>query len=108
MTDTRKKLNKFFSGIARSLSLVYKTVPPFETLLKKANITLMDRHLSINELKEAFFSQKINKHTKTDEIKFNVTKNCSRELNNILKFMIDLQIKVFPDFLQMAKVTPLF
>ena len=68
----------------------------------------MDRHLSINELKEAFFSLKISKGTKTDEIKFSVTKNCSRELNNVLKFMFDLQINIFPDFLQIAKVTPLF
>ena len=110
MTDTIKKLNKFLTGIALSLflSLVDKIVPPFETLLKKANINLMDRHLSINELKEAFFSLKISKGTKTDKIKFSVTKNCSRELNNVLKFMFDLQINIFPDFLQIAKVTPLF
>ena len=55
-----EKLSEFFTGIA--LSPADKIASRCKTLLKKANNTsLLVRHLSINELKEAFFPLKINK-----------------------------------------------
>ena len=56
ISNIAEKLNEFFTGMA--LSSADKIAFPFETLLKKANNSLLDRHLSINELKEAFFALK--------------------------------------------------
>ena len=56
ISNIAEKLNTFFTGMA--LSSADKIAIPFETLLKKANNSLLDRHLSINELNEAFFSLK--------------------------------------------------
>ena len=83
---------------------------PFETFSKKANTTLLERSLSINELKEAFFSLKVNQRPGAGKITFGVTKNCFEELNDILKFIFDLsfQTGILPESFKTAKVTPLF
>ena len=78
--------------------------------LKKASTTLPEKCLTINELKDTFFSQKMNTSTGTDEIPFNVIKNCFGELNDILRYVFNLylQIWIFSDPLKIAKVTPAF
>ena len=44
----------------------------FEVYLKKVDILQPEYHLSINELKEAFFSLQANKSPDHDEVSFNV------------------------------------
>ena len=70
----------------------------------------MESHpLSINELKDAFFSIKINKSPGHDEVSFNVIKKCFGELCEPLKYLFNLSIVkgIFPDDLKIAKVTPI-
>ena len=66
--------------------------------------------LSINELKNAFFSLNINKSPGHDGVSFNVIKNCFGELCEPLKNLVNLSIvkRVFPDDLKIAKVTPIY
>ena len=66
--------------------------------------------LAINEVKEAFFSLKINKTPGNDEISFNVIKNCFSELNISFKYLFEMSLEsgVFPDKLKIARVIPLF
>ena len=66
--------------------------------------------ISVNELKGAFFSFKINKSTSYDDISFNVVKKCFGVLHKPLLhiFNLSLQTGIFPDKLKIARVTPLF
>ena len=66
--------------------------------------------LSINELKDAFFSLKINKSPGHNGVSFNVMKNCFRELCEPLKYLFNLSIVKgnFPDDLKIAKVTRIY
>ena len=66
--------------------------------------------LTINEVKEAFFSLKINKSPGYDEISFNVIKNCFSELNMPLKYLFEMSLEsgIFPDKLKIARVIPLY
>ena len=66
--------------------------------------------LSINELKDAFFSLKINKSPGHDGVSFNVIKKCFGELCEPLKYLFNLSIfkRIFPDDLKIAKVTLIY
>ena len=66
--------------------------------------------ITINEVKEAFFSLKINKNLGCDEISFNVIKNYFSELNMPLKYLLDMSLGsgIFPDKLKIARVIPLY
>ena len=66
--------------------------------------------LSINELKDTFFSLKINKSPGYEEISFNVFKKCFGELYDPLKFILELSLEkgIFPDGSKIARVTPVF
>ena len=66
--------------------------------------------LSITELKNAFFSLKINKSPAHDGVSFNVMKKCFGELCEPLKYLFNLSIVkgIFPDDLKIAKVTPIY
>ena len=65
--------------------------------------------LTFNEVKEAFFSLKINKSPGCDQISFNVIKNCFSELNMPLKYLFDMSLEsgIFPYKLKIARVIPL-
>ena len=65
--------------------------------------------LSINELKEAFFSLKTNKSPGYDDINFNVVKKCFGETNEPLKHLFNLSLEnwIFPAKMKIAKVIPL-
>ena len=104
--EIAKKFNEFFTEIGPSLARKIPTASkPFESFLKKTITTLPERYLTINELKDAFFSLKMNKRTGADEISFNVTKNCFRELSDILRYVFELflQTGIFPDPLILQK-----
>ena len=62
--------------------------------------------LSINELKNPFFSLKINKSPGNDGTSFNVIKKCFGELCELLKYLLNLSIVkgIFPDDLKIEKV----
>ena len=64
----------------------------------------------MNELKDAFFSLKINKSLGYDDISFNVIKKCFSSLCEPLKYLFNLSIEkgIFPDDLKIAKVTPIY
>ena len=66
--------------------------------------------LTINELKYAFFSLKINKSPGYDEISFNVVKKCFGELCDPLKFIFEISLEkvIFPDDLKIARNTSVF
>ena len=66
--------------------------------------------LSINELKDAFFSLKTNKSPGADEINFNVIKHCFGELCGPLKYLFHLSLKsgVFTDPMKIAIVSPVY
>ena len=62
-----KKFNEFFTKIGPSLARKIPTPSkPFEGFLEKARIIIPERCLTINELKDAFFSLKMNKSTGAD------------------------------------------
>ena len=60
-----------------------------------------------NELKDAFFSIKINKCPGHDEINFNITRSCFGELCEPLQYLFNLSLKtcIFPNDLKIAKDT---
>ena len=66
--------------------------------------------LSINELKNAFLSLKINKSPGHDGVSFNVIKKCFGELCEPLKYLLNLSIVkgIFSDDLKIAKVTLIY
>ena len=85
-------------------------VSPLKVFWKKAGTTLPERYLTINELKDAFFSLKMEKSTGADKISFNVIKNGFGELIDTLRYDFDLsfQTGIFSDLLNIAKVSPVF
>ena len=70
------EFNNFFRNIGAELA---KNIPnasrPFESYIKKVDTTIPTDSLTINEVKESFFSLEINKSPGCDEINFNVIKN---------------------------------
>ena len=80
--EMANEFNTFFTNIGTELA---KNIPnasrPFESYIKKVDTTMPTDFLAINEVKEAFFSLKINKSPAYDEISFNVIKNYFSELN---------------------------
>ena len=67
------------------------------------------KQLVISELKDAFFSLKIDESPGYDEISFNVLKNCFSSLYEPLNDLFNLSIEkgIFPDDLKIAKVIPI-
>ena len=66
----------------------------------------MEKSLSKNDLKEAFFFLKTNESPGYDNMSFNVLKKCFGEINELLKHL-SLQNGIFPEKTKIAKVIPL-
>ena len=65
--------------------------------------------MTINELKDAFFSLQTNKSPGHDGISVNVIKNCFGPLSTLLNiFNLSLEKGIFPDELKIARVTPIY
>ena len=79
----------------------------FESYLVKTSATMQHKSVSINELRDAFFSLKLNKSPGYDEISFNVVEKCFSELCEPLRYVFNLSIEtgVFPDKLKIARVS---
>ena len=110
-----KNIANEFNNLCTDIGLkLAKKIPqssqPFESYMKKVNSEIENKPLSINELKDAFFSLKINKSTGHDDISYNVVSKCFGELCTPLKHIFDLSFEngIFPDSLKIAKVTPAY
>ena len=79
ITDAEKiadEFNKLFINIRTDLgNKILNASKPFDSYITKANTSMESQPSSINELKEAFFSLKINKSPGHDGVSFNVIKN---------------------------------
>ena len=106
-----ENFNNFFIDtgpkLAQKIEAPTKT---FESYLKKINKRQPEHPLTMNELKEAFFSLETNKCPGYDEISFNVIKNCFGSLSKPLLhvFRLSLEKGIFPDDLKIAKVMGAF
>ena len=110
-TGIANEFNKLFPNIGTELAGKIPTASrAFENFLNEIDTTMLADSITINELKEAFFSLKTNKSAGYDELSSNAIKNCFRELNYPLKYLFGKSIgkDVFPDALKIARVTPLF
>ena len=78
---------KFFTNIGQELARKIPTATrTFESFLNKIGITMPADSITINELKEAFFSLKRSKSPGYDEISSNVIIKCFSQLNEPLKY----------------------
>ena len=105
------EFNKFFTNIGTDLAnKIPNASKPLDSYITKANSSMESQPLSINELKDAFFSLKINKYPGHDGVSFNVVKKCFGKLCEPLKCLFNLSIVkgIFPDDLKIAKVTPIY
>ena len=105
-----ENFNKYFTEI--SPNLVNKIDPPrkhFREYLKEYQTSQPENVISVNELKDAFFSLKINKSQGYDDISFNVVKKCFGVLYKPLVHIFNFLLKL--GFFQMnlkLRVTPIF
>ena len=91
------ELNKFFANKGIKLaSKIPAAKTTFETYVETVNSTMDSNPLSINELRDAFFSLKTNKSPGYDEI----VKNCFVELYDPLKFIFEISLEkgIFIDY----------
>ena len=99
--------NSYFKEIGPNLTnRIEKSSINFE----KCNSIQPEHPFSITELKDAFFSLGINKIPGFDRISFTVLKNCFGALHKPLLHVFNLSIGkgIFPDDLEIARVTPVF
>ena len=114
ISDSKKiadGFNKFFTNIGTGLAnKIPNSSKRFCFYITKLNTSMESQSLSINELKDAFLSRKINKIPGHDVVSFNVIKKCFGELCEHLKYLFNPSIVkgIFPDDLKIAKVTPIF
>ena len=103
--------NDFFTNIGQKLtSQIPKSSKTFETYINKVNVIMDSKLFSINELKDAFFSLKINKSSGVDDVSFSTIKKCFAVLCEPLIYLFQLSLEkgVFPDDLKIAKVNPIY
>ena len=105
------EFNNFFIDLGPELA---KEIPgpakSFESYVLESNSTMPTGPISVNELKNTFFSIKTNRCPRPDEINFNVVRSCFGELCEPLQNLLYLSFKrrIFPDGLKIAKVIPVF
>ena len=106
-----ENLNKYFSDIGPKLAKnIEVSSIDFRSYFKEHETVQSECDLTVNELKEAFFSLKINKSSGYDRFSFNVVKNCFGSLIKALMNIFNLSLAkgIFPDNLKSARVTPVF
>ena len=106
-----KYFNSYFIEIDPNLAnKTEKSSINFEGYIKKCNSVQPEHPLSINKLKDAFFSLGINKSPGYDGISFTVFKNCFGTLHKPLLHVFNLSIVkgIFPDDLKIACITSVF
>ena len=98
--------NDFFTNIGQKLaSQIPRSCKTFETYINKVNVIMNSKPLSINELKDAFFSLKINKISGIDDVSFNIIKKYLGVLCEPLIYLFQLSLEkgVFPEDFKIAK-----
>ena len=106
-----ESFNKYFTQIGPKLAKdIGTSTKSFNEYIKKHDTTQPEKVISVNELKYAFFSLKINKSTGYDDISFNVVKKCFGVLQKPLLhiFNLSLQTGIFQDNFKINCVTLLF
>ena len=95
--DERKianEFNGFFTNIESKLaSKIPYASTTFESYLNYILLWKQSNSRWMNELKDAFFSLKINESPGYDDISFNVLKKCFSSLCEPLKYLFNLTIK---------------
>ena len=97
------EFNSFFRNVGKSLaSKIRNASTPFEYFVNKSDVVIETKPLSMNELKDAFYSLKSNKSPRYNDISYNVIKKCFNSLCEPLKYLFNLSIEkgVFPDDLK--------
>ena len=88
------EFNRFFANVGPILA---KQIPEsentFESYPVKTSATMQHKSVSRNELRDVFFSLKLNKSPGYDEISFNVVKKCLSKLCETLKHVFNLSIE---------------
>ena len=110
-TKIAREFNFFFTNIGKNLaSKIPNASTPFEYFVNKSDFVMETKPLSMNELKDAFYSLKSNKSPGYDDISYNVIKKCFGSLCEPLKYFFNLSIEkgVFQDDLKIARVTPTY
>ena len=71
-TKIAHEFNFFFTNIGKNLaSKIPHTSTPFEYFVNKSNFVMETKPLSMNELKDSFYSLKSNKSPGYDDISYN-------------------------------------
>ena len=78
--------------------------------MKVLNPEIENKPISVNELREPFYSLKTNKSAGYDDISYSVVKNCFKELCDPLLHIFNLSYSngIFPAGLKIGKVTPIY
>ena len=103
-------MNNFLVKIGPKLAeKIQPSKYPFESYIDSINAKLLLQFVSVNELKEAFFSPKPNKSPGIDDISAKLIRRCFDELAAPLKHTFDLTLSqgIFPDKLKIANLTPI-
>ena len=105
--DIAEEFNNFFTNVGPNSA---KTVPNSSNSFTHSHSIMEKNSLSINELKETFFSLITNKSPGYSDINFHVVKKCFGEINEPLKHFSNLSLEngIFPEKMKIAKVIPLF
>ena len=103
--------NDFFTNIGQKLaSQIPKSSKTFETYINKVNVIMESKPLSIKELRDLFFSLKINKSSGVDDVSFIIIK---KMLWGALR-TLNLPISAISwkgsisRYLKIVKVTPIY
>ena len=89
-----ESFNKYFTQIGPKLAKdIGTSTKSFNEYIKKHGTTQPERVISVNELKDAFFSLKINKSAGYDDISFNVVKKCFGVLHKPLLHIFNLSLQ---------------
>ena len=94
-----KNFSRYITEIGPTLAKkVDSSSVNFYKYLEAYNITQLEKDLTMNEMKGAFFSLKLNKSPGYDEVSFKVIKKCFRSLHKPLLhiFNVSLQNGTFP------------
>ena len=108
---TANTATRFFANVGPILvKEITESKNKFESYLVKTSAIMQHKLVLINELRDVFFSLKLNKSPGHDEISFNKIKKCFSELYKPLKHVFNLSIEtgVLPDKLKIARVPPTY
>ena len=108
-TKIAYEFNKFFINIGPKLAQkIPQPLKRFASYMRKVNSKMENKPITVNELKEAFYTLKINKSTCCDDISYNVVKNFFGELCDPLLDILNLSSLCGTDSLKIGKVTPTY